>query len=364
MAGRAWRGLAALCLALVGWVALVPPAAGSPLAADCPRPSEAPGQRYVVYVPGFLSSSLTGLQPGVLDPTNHEVRDAFAPLQAALAVGLAPPPQPIYFSYGVARRWSLAEPPERAWIGDSFWAANEPRYWPQDTSDFPVQAHAEALGWLARALLRCDPAAVLDVVAYSLGGVVALRWAAAEDDGPDSPLAAVHRLVLLDSPVGGINPAILAGALAAAPPHAAAAAGSGLVLGDLLPAGEVLRGMPAALARVDVASIENSRDYLVNGLPIPGGPLPGPEGWLARGAAVSLFPPAHPDAYYADMGDAAPPAPSLWDYLVATHGVVLGDPSAQQRLVELLATAGPRWQARREAPSLAPLPASGTGAPP
>ena len=348
MVGRARQALLtcfALLLVVRGVASIPARAQGTP---DCDIPGPSSGQRYVLFIAGFLSSSLTGLQPGVLDPTNHDVRDTFLLMHTALAAALAPPPRVIYFSYGVARRWSLGEPPERAWLGDSFLAENEPRYWPQDTSDFPVQAHAEALGWLARELLRCDPAATIDVVAYSLGGIVVLRWVATEDDGPGSPLAAVRRVVLVDSPVGGLNPAILANALAAAPPPAVAAAGSGLVISDLLPGSEVIQSLPAALGRVDVASVENTRDYLVNGLPVPGGPVAGPEGWLARGAAASLLPPArYPDAYYVDMGDAGPPAGSLWEYLVATHGIVLEDPGAHQRLVELLRADGLLWQTRR-----------------
>ena len=346
MAGRARQSLWALCVILFVLVALAPTgrAQGMP---DCGPLAAPPGQRYVLFLAGYLSSSLTGLQPGVLDPTNHEVRQVFAPMRAAIEGALDPPPRVVYFSYGVARRWSLGASPEGAWLGDSFFGESEPRYWSQDTSDFPVQAHAEALGWLARELLRCDPAATLDVVGFSLGGVVALRWVATEEDGPESPLAALRRVVLVDSPVGGVNPAMLASALAAAPPPVIGAAGSGLVIGDLLPGSEVIRSLPAALARVDVASVENSRDYLVNGLPLPGGPIAGPEGWLARGAAASFLPPArYPDAHYADMGDADVAAGSLWDYLLLTHGVVLLDPGAHQRVVELLHTDGPLWQSR------------------
>jgi hypothetical protein len=347
MAGRARQALWTLCVVLFALAALAPSARAQGTA-DCGPLAAPPGQRYVLFLAGFLSSSLTGLQPGVLDPTNHEVRDVFAPMRAAIEGALVPPPRVVYFSYGVARRWSLGEAPEGAWLGDNVFGENEPRYWPQDTGDFPVQAHAEALGWLARELLRCDPAAMLDVVGYSLGGVVALRWVATEEDSPESPLAALRRVVLVDSPVGGVNPAMLANALAAAPPSVVAAAGSGLAIGDLLPGGEVIRSLPAALVRVDVASVENSRDYLVNGLPLPGGPIAGPEGWLARGAAVSFLPPArYPDAYYADMGDAGPAAGSLWDYLLLTHGVVLLDHGAHQRVVELLHTDGPVWQSRR-----------------
>jgi hypothetical protein len=344
--GRAWRAgwrllatLAIVCA--VGWH----PAMGFG-AQDCP-PVATPGQRYVVWLSGFLSSSLTTSQPGTLDPANHQVRDHLAPLRAALAAELSPPPQFVYFSYGATRLRVAGGAPTHAWLGDSYHDENEPRYWPQDTSDFPLQAHTETLGWLVRDLLQCDPAATFDVIGYSLGGVVALRWVATEDDGPARPLNAVHRVVVIDSPVGGLNPALLAASVGAAPPQVAAAAGSGLVLGDLLPGGDIVRSLPSAWSRVDVAAIENSRDYLVNGAPVPGSEPGVADRWLARGAAVSLPPAAAADVYYADMGEGGAATSTLWEFLVGIHGAVLSDAGAHERLVELLRTDGPLWRARQ-----------------
>lgn len=345
---RHWSRAARVIFAIVSLLALLasaPPGAHADPA--CPADAAASGARYVVWVPGFLSSSLTGLQPGTLDAGNHQVRDEAAAVRATLAAGLAPAPRFIYFSYGVPRLAIGGEPPERAWLGDSYFDAHEPRYWPEDTSSYPLQAHADALDWLVRGLVRCDPEATVDVVGYSLGGVVALRWAATADAAPDGPLAAIHRVIVIDSPVGGVNPAILGAAATAAPPEVAYAFGTGAMLGDLLPGGEVIRGLPAAVGRVDVASIENSRDYLVNGAPLPPQAGAGPDGWLARGgAATFLAPERSPDTYYADMGVGVAFGPTLWDYVIGVHGAVLTDPGALQRLLDLLATDGPLWQAR------------------
>jgi pimeloyl-ACP methyl ester carboxylesterase len=313
----------------------------------CPADGSASGGRYVVWVPGFLSSSLTGLQPGTLDPGNHQVRDEAAPVRDALAAGLVPPPRFVYFSYGAVRLAAAGEAPERAWLGDTYFDEHEPRYWPQDTSSYPLQAHADALDWLVRDLLRCDADATIDVIGYSLGGVVALRWAATADVSPTGPLASVHRLVVVDSPVGGVNPAILGSAAAAAPPDVVYALGTGTALANLVPGGDVIRSLPVALGRVDVASIENSRDYIVNGAPLPGQSVLGANGWLGRGAAATMLPPeGSPDAYLADMGTGVALGPTLWDYLVGVHGAVLADPDAHQRLLDLLGSDGPIWQAR------------------
>jgi pimeloyl-ACP methyl ester carboxylesterase len=343
-----WSRAALVVLALASLLAV---GAEPPLAARaepaCPPSAGASGARYVVWVPGLLSSSLTGVQPGTLDPANHQVRDEFAVIRDTLAAGLTPPPRFVYFSYGMARLARAGQPPERAWVGDSEFDEHEPRYWASDTSSYPLQAHADALDWLLRDLLRCDSEATVDVIGFSLGGVVALRWAATADPGPDGPLAAVHRVIVVDSPVGGVNPTTLRSAITAAPPATVSAAGTGAVLGDLLPGGEVIRSLPGAIGRVDVASVENSRDYLVNGAPLPAQTGLGPDGWLARGAALTfLAPERHPDVYTADMGAGVALGPTLWDYLVGIHGAVLTDPGALQRLLDLLRTDGPVWQSR------------------
>jgi hypothetical protein len=337
-----------LLAALLTAIGARPP---SPAHAEPACPATLPsGGRYVVWVPGFLSSSLTGVQPGALDPGNHQVRDEAAGIREAL-VAAVPDVRFVYFSYGVARLAAAGQPPERAWLGDSYFDGHEPRYWPQDTSNYPIQAHADALDWLLRGLLRCDPAATVDVVGYSLGGVVALRWAATADAASDAPLAAVHRVIVVDSPVGGVNPGILGSAMGAAPPDAVAAFGSGAVLADLLPSGDVIRSLPGAISRVDVASIENTRDYLVNGAALPTAAGARPDGWLARGAAITfLSPDRHPDAYYADMGLGVPPGPTVWDYILGIHGAVLTDAAALQRLGDLVRGDGPLWHARVRAP--------------
>jgi hypothetical protein len=345
--GYGWLRAALVALAVVGWLAA---GTGAPRLAwaepGCPA-DEVQGGWYVVWVPGFLSSSLTGLQPGALDASNHMVRDEAAPVRAALAAGLAPSPRFVYFSYGVARLARQGEAPERAWLDDDPFNGAEPRYWPRDTSSYRLQAQADALDWLVRGLLRCDPEATVDVIGFSLGGVVALSWAATAGGAPGGPLAAVHRVILIDSPVGGVNPAILGAVALAAPPEVAYAFGSAAILPDLLPGSAALRRLPAAVDRVDVASIENSRDFLVNGAPLPPEAGVGPAGWLARGAAVSgLLSGDAADVSYDDLGTGMVRGPSLWEAVIAIHGAVLADVGALGRLLILLTTDGPLWQAQ------------------
>jgi hypothetical protein len=345
-----WVLLALILIALALPGAATRAAAQTPSPA-CPAPAREGPHRYVIFVHGLNSSSLTALEPGALDPGNHKVRDDFQPLRETLAAGLAPAPRFIYFSYGAATQLAAGTPPESAWEGSRHLDEGEPRYWAWETTNYPVQVHADALGWLIRDLLRCDPAAVLDVVAYSLGGLVALRWAADEPAVPGSPLLAVHRLVLLDSPVGGMHPVVLAFAGEAAPPEIRAFMGDGTVLRDLSQDNPAVRAHGDAQDKVDVGAVENAQNLLVNGAPLPLLLPDGTPAWLGRGAARA-FPAlaSSPAVLYADLGSELSPGTSLLDAIILAHGTALTDPRALQHVLDLVRDDGPIWQQRRGAP--------------
>jgi pimeloyl-ACP methyl ester carboxylesterase len=225
----------------------------------------------VILIHRFGSASLTGTAPDTSDPDNHQARDDFAPLRERLATDLAPAPRVVYFSYGAARELAQGSDPARGWDGDSPWDEHEPVYGAADTTDIPLAGQAAALGWLVRELRRCSPDATIDLVGYSTGGIVALIWAAAEADAPDDVLAAVHRLVLVSSPVGGINQALRARLTEIAPDDVARFAVHGTVVRELLAGSPLIRGLGASLQHLDVRFAENLRDQFINGAPLPPG---------------------------------------------------------------------------------------------
>lgn len=334
-------------LALVVASALPGRAAGAQGGA-CP-PAAAGG--YVILVHGFNSSSLVDDATGGPNPANHRVRDDFRALRDALTQGLTPPAEVIYFSYGAARQLAQGAPPETAWASATYRGESEPRYAARDTTDPPLAAHAAVLGWLVRDLLRCDPAAVVHLVGFSLGGAVAVRWIAGEPAGPDSPLRAVRRVVLLDSPLGGVNIALLRQAVQLFP-AAAVLLGDGTAVRELAAAGELLAATREAAGGVDVVAVESSSDLVVNGAALVGG------AWLGRGIGASggaLG--TELELRRVEVPAAVPPAASLYERVLLLHQAPLREPAVLAAVVEALRQDGPRWQERRAAPP-SPTPTS------
>ena len=306
--------------------------------------------RFVVLLSGLQSHSQT-------TPDDHGLRDDFAPLLRRLTAA-DPILQPVYFSYRAAELLAADANPELAWVGDPATGA-EPIYAPLDTTDRPLVDHVAALDWLLSDLMTRHPAARLDIVGFSLGGVIALAWAASvRADHP--ALAATHRVVLLNAPVGGVTPL---GRVAAAPGvrHALCRTGAGFgrsaVLRDLQPSSRAIAGLRRAVGRLDIASVENSRDYLVNGRRITGQLLL-PESVrtipLGRGVAATGFLSA--DACYVDdLG-------GLERHLRRSHRAILkGRARAVSRahdyVARLIVEDGPIWASRMgTAPSPAPVP--------
>jgi pimeloyl-ACP methyl ester carboxylesterase len=303
----------------------------------------AASHRYVILLHGFNSSSLVDDTTGAPTPANHRVRDDFRFLREALVQGLAPAPEVIYFSYGAARQLARGAPPAAAWAGDTYRDESEPRYAARDTTDLPLAAHAAALGWLVRELLRCDSTAVVHLVGFSLGGVVAVRWVADEPEGPDSPLRAVRRVVLLDSPLGGINGPLLRQAVQLVP-AAAVLLGDGTMIRDLASSSELLAATREAAQRVDLTAIESSGDFVVNGAALLGG------AWLGRGLAAgggALG--AELELRRLDIALPRATGGSLYERVLALHALPLHEPAVREALLEALHHDGPRWQARRGA---------------
>ncbi len=82
----------------------------------------------------------------------------------------------------------------------------------EEATHLPIEQQSQALDWLIDQIVRADNSdqTQIDLVGFSLGGVVASHWAATlavKPDGSDSPNRKhVRSLVLLNSPVGGFAP--------------------------------------------------------------------------------------------------------------------------------------------------------------
>jgi hypothetical protein len=123
--------------------------------------------------------------------------------------------------------------------------------------------------------------------------------------------------------------------------------GRSLVFRDLRAGSSAMARLRDVPAKVDVASVENSRDYVVNGGRITGQVvLPV---WLhtislGRGVAATSFLPAE-QTYVADLGG--------WDrHLRTTHHHILRGESPEidqvrQRVIDFIADDGPIWSARQ-----------------
>ena len=218
--------------------------------------------RFVIFLGGLQSLSLE-------TPSDHALADDFAALRRELAVA-DPTCRYIFFSYRAGPLVRAGLDPKLAWRGRSYADASEPIYRAVETTDRPIADHVDGLEWLVSDLLDRNPQAQIDLVGFSLGGIVALAWAAEADE---RRLDSIHRIVLISSPVGGVTPlgrlTPVAGIRLALLRYRVDF-GQGLVFEDLQASSAVINRLYCAARRVDVANVENSRDYLVNGRRITG----------------------------------------------------------------------------------------------
>ena len=301
------------------------------------NPDRAP--QFVLFLGGLQSHSQQ-------TPDDHAVQEDFALLRARLETA-DPALRFLTFSYGAGPRITTGGDPRQAWVGD--YEQGEPLYSAVETTDRPLADQVAGLDWLLRDLLGRYPNARIDLIGFSLGGIISLSWAATVAS-TDPMLAAIHRIVVISCPVGGISSL---GSLTPKPGirHALARFrvefGQSLVFRDLRTDSPAIAALRAAPSKVDVASVENSRDYLVNGrritgqrlLPIWVRTIP-----IGRGAAVSEYLPD--EQCYVDDLDG-------WEqHLRTTHQHIMRGETpaierARQHIVGLVLTDGPLWTARQ-----------------
>jgi pimeloyl-ACP methyl ester carboxylesterase len=292
----------------------------------------------------FQSSSLINPQTGQPDVDNHALLEDFERI-VTLLTEREPAPEIIYYSYRAGILWAAEKDPIAGWNDEQYGNGGEPIYGPDETISPPLTDHVAGLDWLLRDLRRTRPEVTIDLVGFGLGGVVTLVWALRQAEAlatpgagdTNNPIDAIERLVLLDSPVGGLNPR----ATSEASPEVldllrqrGLDVGGGQTIADLAADGGPLRELDQPLTGLTVASIENSRDYLVNGLPLP---IPSPDsewdGWIGKGARdIAIVPVDQQEVV--DLGRAD-------DQLLDAHRMILVSDSdtareARERLVVLL----------------------------
>lgn len=243
---------------------------GSPLSAQVEPP-----HHYIVYLGGLNSTGRTSVQN-------------LAAISSAVQRGLKGTVNPsVYFSYGAAaREQGVGGRYCAGWgqitctpTGDLESIFRDPEYNQGDTKNFSLDRHAEALNWLLGQVVRHDPLAQVDLVGYSLGGVVASRWAARFGGATSGPPAQVRSLVLLESPVGGVAEAKIKGAERLLAPFLGQTPLAEMQtiktdpdctqLGIDPPKATFACSLRKAAVNYDVTAIESLEDYFVNNLGVP-----------------------------------------------------------------------------------------------
>jgi pimeloyl-ACP methyl ester carboxylesterase len=259
--------------------------------------------RYLVILGGMLSGA-------------EATRESFVPIIEALRQpgGSFPASRILFYSYRGEWASDCQIPP------DIFC---RPVYSVRDTRN-SVATNFPTLNRLVHTILDQDPGAAVDMVGYSLGGVVVLSWlgTAPEDGGAEDELIQrVRSVTLLDSPVRGFSEfanwrnwkrRLIESDLL------------GDAVRDLEPNSPIIRAIPNALNRPwhGVYAIENSSDSIVNGEILTGSRgLVGMSRTCIRDLGLVL-----PERLREDP----------WVAVTKTHGVVLKDALAIGQLVAYL----------------------------
>jgi hypothetical protein len=233
--------------------------------------------RYVILLDGVTRSG-------------KDVAGDFAPI-ASLLQASPNPPRIVYFSYGAAD-YSSSSQQCRGWKRCDW--RNEPIYTARDTTKHPVTEHAYALRWLLDEITKESPTARIDLVGFSLGGIVATRWAALQGSAVAGPPHNVRAIVLIESPVGGLavanactmksrNPWCVGGRLIFGGP---VMRDLQLPIDDKSRSESIVESLKDASRYYEITAIESRSDYVVNGMDFPfkTGPTPigiGSQAWLS-----------------------------------------------------------------------------------
>lgn len=265
--------------------------------------------RYVVFVDGIGISSSASTTPCSSLPANPDsntnicLNNDFADIRATL-LSSSPslsPSHVVYFSYGALDTQYFCQawgPAACSGTGNGNPGSENlsnlplsPAYSPSQTKIAPSLQSA-VLEWLLGQIIKRDPSASIDIIGYSLGGIVASYWAVTFAPYPvgDIPVLKtyVHSLTVIESPVGGVPLAhpMLSGCgidprclfakelLDNGIPGKFAGFGDAVLSELQVPesgvSGSIIASLPdAAKQGFPYISIQSSTDYVVNGTDIP-----------------------------------------------------------------------------------------------
>lgn len=236
--------------------------------------------RYIVFI--------DGIAPNYGNPPPPDPQRSFTQIAAALtAKGVN---KFTYFSYSAAQHYAVGDSYCLGW-GTRGCATNryglsslsiDPHYSQADTQ-IDIDEQSKALDWLLQQVVTVsgDKQLSIDIVAFSLGGVIASRWAATM--GVASPVRGkIHAITTIESPVGGIP---------AAGPFSSGLISEGgawsafvqhlfgepvlkelqlpSVSGGAASSPSIVSSLEKAPALFPLTSIESTQDYVVNDKSIP-----------------------------------------------------------------------------------------------
>ena len=247
--------------------------------------------RYIIFLNGILTSAS--------ETSNFNLESEFGFIKknddhtGLVDIGLSPL-HFVYFSYSAASRSQMGGLYCSGWkdgcsiknFGDLAALSLSPIYASKDTQ-LPVDQQANVLDWLIRQIVKQDNSAKIDLVGWSLGGLVSSYWAwrfGDETIGDRSIRDIIHSIVMIESPVGG---------LPLAQPFTEGCKSTDLACNvwkaalDSIFGAQFLRNMQVEFPGVDtipdsivdklylaakkfhVTSIESENDYIVNGTFFP-----------------------------------------------------------------------------------------------
>lgn len=160
------------------------------------------GQHYIIFLHGITSSSSEAGPPLNGDFKNIEDR--------LRGKGIS---NFVYFSYAAATAIDRGELMCAGWgskgcaggpgatLGDLASLNLSPKYEAEDTK-VDIDRQAEALEWLIGQIVQRDQEAKIDIIGFSLGGIVAARWGSRPNGS--NYYDKVHAVITLGSPLGGI----------------------------------------------------------------------------------------------------------------------------------------------------------------
>jgi hypothetical protein len=265
------------------------------------------GQRVIIFVSGILTDGDSSVS-------------SFQPMATSLLGAVFAPSSFGYFSY--RGEWSFD-------CDDALSDWCHPVYAADDTR-MPVPHHYPTLNRMVQQIVDESPDAQIDMVGYSLGGVVILSWLgtpSGQGGASDESARHIRSVVALDSPLQGLSTSIDLRTLKQASVQ------TGMIFGDasrdLMAGSPTIRAVAKGVRRPSngTYAVENSADPVVNGIMLTGADgLKDVAGLCSRYVGVVV--PDEPNARLLDR---------TIDGITQTHGLVLSDPGSVAQVALYLA---------------------------